>query len=107
MTHAIARRQYRENNQINKLLPEDRGVHEWFRFVLSFPPHLVRDYLERFGIGAGQHVLDPFCGTGTVLVEAKKHGISSVGIEANPLAHFASTVKTDWAPDPKLLIRHA
>jgi len=91
----------------NKVQPDDRPVHEWYRFVLSFPPHLVRDYLERFEITKKQLVLDPFCGTGTTLVECKKRGIPSVGIEANPMAHFASLVKTDWRPSPDALMRHA
>src|SRR5947209_3674359 len=95
------------NSEINKLYPEDRAVHEWYRFVLSFPPHLVRDYLRRFGIGPQDCVLDPFCGTGTVLVECKKLGIPSVGVEANPMAHFASQVKVDWRPDPDRLVEHA
>ncbi len=91
----------------NKLGPEDRVVHDWYRFVLSFPAHLVRNYLERFGMGRDHTVLDPFCGTGTTLVECKKLGIPSVGIEANPWAHFVTTVKTDWTPDPDGLVRHA
>jgi hypothetical protein len=95
------------NGNANRLLPEDRAVHDWYRFVLSFPPHLVRDYLVRFGVGAGQRVLDPFCGTGTVLVECKKLGLPSVGLEPNPMAHFASSVKLDWAPDPEGLVGHA
>src|SRR5207244_12248057 len=97
----------RNGQRLNRLLPEDRPAHEWYRFVLSFPPHLVRDYLERFGIGPQHRVLDPFCGTGTTLVECKKHGIASVVVEANPMAHFASDVKVDWAPDPEELIHHA
>ncbi len=80
----------------NRLRTGDRTGHEWYRFVLSFPPHLVRDCLEKFAIVAGQRVLDPFCGTGTTLVECKKAGLASVGLEANPMAHFASTVKTTW-----------
>src|SRR5262249_20999494 len=84
----------------NKILAEDRPAHEWYRFVLSFPPHLVRQYLERFEILTNQCVLDPFCGTGTTLVECKKQGIPSIGIEANPMAFFASQVKTDWRPHP-------
>ncbi len=91
----------------NKLRPEDRAVHDWYRFVLSFPPHLVRDYLQRFGIDSGKRVLDPFCGTGTTLVECKKLGIPSVGIESNPMACFASQVKVDWRVDPDGLLRHA
>ncbi len=93
--------------EINRLYPEDRAAHEWYRFVLSFPPHLVREYLQRFGMGSKNRVLDPFCGTGTTLVECKKLGISSVGVEAHPTAHFASEVKVDWKPDPDGLRAHA
>jgi DNA modification methylase len=106
MSYAIARKRG-ANQDINKLYLEDRGIHDWYRFVLSFPPHLVRDYLERFGIQPGQRVLDPFCGTGTVPVECAMQGIGAVGIEANSIAHLASTVKTDWSPDPDGLEQHA
>jgi adenine-specific DNA methylase len=73
---------FRENN---KLRAEDSSVHDWYRFVLSYPPHLVRDYLTRFKVSSDMTVLDPFCGTGTTLVECKKLGVPSVGIEANPM----------------------
>ncbi len=91
----------------NKLRPEDRAAHNWYRFVLSFPPHLVREYLLQFDVQPEKQVLDPFCGTGTTLVECKKLGFSSVGIEANPMAHFASEVKVDWSVDPGGLLEHA
>lgn len=84
----------------NSLSPEDRSFHDWYRFVLSFPPHLVRDYLQDFGVQPGDVVLDPFCGTGTTLVEAKLNQIASVGLEANPFPQFASSVKTDWDVGP-------
>jgi hypothetical protein len=58
-------------------------------------------------VNVDNRVLDPFCGTGTTLVECKKLGIPSVGIEANPMAFFASQVKVDWAVDPDGLLRHA
>src|SRR5205807_8095879 len=44
-------------------------------------------------------ICDPFCGTGTTLVEAKKSGIRSLGCDAHPLAALVSRVKTDWALD--------
>lgn len=91
----------------NRLSLEDRPVHAWYRFVLSFPPHLVRQYFETFGLKRGQTVLDPFCGTGTTLVEAKKHGIVSQGIEANPMAALASRTKTDWTPKPSQILSEA
>jgi hypothetical protein len=91
----------------NRLRIEDSAVHDWYRFVLSFPPHLVRTYIERFGLDEHHTVLDPFCGTGTTLVECKKQGIASVGIEALPMAHFASSVKLKWCPSPEALREHA
>ena len=91
----------------NRLRPGDRAVHDWYRFVLSFPSHLVRDYLDAFGVDSTQRVLDPFCGTGTTLVECKKLGIPSVGIERNPMAGFASRTKVDWSIDPEVLLSHA
>ncbi|MYA10818.1 MAG: DNA methyltransferase [Gemmatimonadetes bacterium] len=91
----------------NRMRPDDRPVHDWYRFVLSFPPHLVRDYLERLGVGAADTVLDPFCGTGTTLVECKKRGVDSVGLERNPMAHFASSVKVEWSVDPERLAEYS
>ena len=91
----------------NKLRPDDRVVHGWYRFVLSFPPHLVQDYLQRLCVRPSYTVLDPFCGTGTTLVECKKLGIGSVGIESNPMAHFASTVKVDWSVYGPALLDYA
>ena len=94
-------------NGHNKLLRQDRAPHAWYRFVLSFPPHLVRDYLRTFNVGPKDRVLDPFCGTGTVPVECRKLGIPSVGVEINPVLHFASQTKLDWSPDPIGLVQHA
>ena len=44
-------------------------------------------------------MLDPFVGTGTTLVECKRNGINSIGIDANPISAFASQVKTSWDID--------
>lgn len=85
----------------NRLTEEDKAVHDWYRFVLSYPAHLVRDYLKDFALTKQSMVLDPFCGTGTTVVECKLNQIPSVGIEANPFAHFAGQVKLDWSVDPK------
>lgn len=91
----------RNNHTIQNL--DDSCVHDWYRFVLAYPDHLVRDLIERFGIDQTHTVLDPFVGTGTTLVECKKNGIASVGIDANPVTAFASEVKTNWDIDLGLL----
>ncbi len=91
------------NGRANKLDPQDRAFHDWYRFVLSFPPHLVRDYIKKFELKKDQAVLDPFCGTGTTLVESKLAGLKTIGLEGNPFPYFASSVKTDWNVDPDIL----
>jgi hypothetical protein len=91
----------------NKLAVEDRAGHDWYRFVLSYPPHLVREYLTRFGVSSESMVLDPFCGTGTTIVECKKQSIPSIGIEAHPMSFFASRTKTDWTVSADKLLETA
>jgi len=88
----------------NKLAPDDKAFHDWYRFVLSYPAHLVSYYIRDFRLSPGQVILDPFCGTGTTLVEAKRQGFESVGLEANPIAQFASQVKVDWDIHPSKLL---
>lgn len=97
----------RANAVINKVDGADKAFHDWYRFVLSFPPHLVRDYIKHFDLKPGQTLLDPFSGTGTTVLEAKLNGIDGIGLEANPMAHFAGTVKTAWSNSPAALRRAA
>ena len=97
----------KRNGSINNLLPDDSPAHDWYRFVLSFPPHLVRDYADRFELTSDSLLLDPFCGTGTTILEGKKLGIPSVGIEAVPLPLLASQIKVDWSPNADRLKAHA
>ncbi|HLF91813.1 MAG TPA: DNA methyltransferase [Anaerolineales bacterium] len=87
----------------NSIQTADRAFHDWYRFVLSYPPHLVRDYIQDFELQGDAVVLDPFCGTGTTLVEAQLNHLQSIGLEVNPFPFFATRVKTDWKTDPKTL----
>ncbi len=91
------------NGANNALQKEDLPVHGWYRFVLSFPPHLVRRYISAYGLNNHDLLCDPFCGTGTTLVEAKKNRIPSVGGDAHPFAALVSRVKTNWAVEARLL----
>lgn len=95
------------NGRANKLAAQDRAFHDWYRFVLSFPPHLVRDYLSKFELNKNSVVLDPFCGTGTTVVESKLAGMKAIGLEGNLFPHFASSVKTSWNLNADLLASKA
>lgn len=98
----------RPNRRVNDLDPQDKAFHDWYRFVLSFPPHLVRHYIDDFGLTDENHtLLDPFCGTGTSIIEAKLNGIRAIGVEAHPFSAFASSVKVDWGVDAESLAEAA
>ena len=101
------RRTAKAEREDNKLKLDDRAAHQWYRFVLSFPPHLVREYVAKFGLDSHHTVLDPFCGTGTTLVECQKLGIPAFGLEPNPVVCFASQTKLQWNIHPQKLLGHA
>lgn len=79
-------------------------VHSWYRIALGFSDQLVTAMLNRFALKTGDWVLDPFCGSGTTLVECKKSGINSIGVDANPSSYFASRVKLNWGLDRQRII---
>jgi hypothetical protein len=54
----------------------------------------------------GSVIWDPFCGSGTVLLEALSAGFDSVGIDVNPLATLISRVKTRRLDSAKVAVRH-
>ena len=56
-------------------------------------PQIVRELLNQYGTLNGW-VLDPYCGTGTSLVEASMFGMNGVGCDINPLVRLITTVKT-------------
>ncbi|MGQ9733404.1 MAG: hypothetical protein ACUVX8_19280 [Candidatus Zipacnadales bacterium] len=81
----------------NKLQPADEPIHGWYRFVLGYPPHLVREYLKTLDADPGRDwVFDPFCGTATTPVEARLLGFSTLSTDANPISILASRVKLSW-----------
>jgi hypothetical protein len=82
-------------------------VHNWYRIILGYSDHLVSQVIDQFNIQECEWVLDPFCGSGTTLVECLKRGINAVGIDANPSSCFAARVKTDWTLDGRRLRENA
>jgi SAM-dependent methyltransferase len=67
-------------------------VHGFHSYPARLHPETARRLVERFS-PAGGRVLDPFCGSGTVLVEARQLGRHAFGIDLNPLAVELATLK--------------
>jgi len=70
-----------------------RLTHQLFRFPAKFHPPVVRrliaDYTE-----PGERILDIFCGSGTLLVEASVSDRHAVGFDVDPLSVFLSRTKS-------------
>lgn len=69
-----------------------RLTHHLFRFPAKFHPPVVRQLISDY-THAGETILDPFCGCGTLLVEASVLGRNSIGIDVDPLSVFATNAK--------------
>lgn len=67
-------------------------------YPAKFIPELPGTLLDLLPIDPGTSVLDPFAGSGTTIVECQRRGISSVGVDLNPIACLISRVKTSEVP---------
>lgn len=66
------------------------GMHLYpARMIPQIANRLIRENSSK-----GETVLDPFCGSGSVLVEALILGRNAVGIDINPLAIMIAKAKT-------------
>jgi len=68
-------------------------THSIHAYPAKFPPQLPRKILSLFS-QPGVRVLDPFCGSGTTLIEARLLGRDSVGVDINGLACLLAKVKS-------------
>lgn len=61
-------------------------------------PARMHPATARHLVALGGKVLDPFCGSGTTLVEARRAGVGAVGVDLNPLAVAIARAKTWTVP---------
>lgn len=69
------------------------SVHGLHEYKGKFNPQVAKALLNIFGVMPGEQVLDPFCGSGTTLVECAHIGVFGWGVDVNPLAVFISNAK--------------
>lgn len=72
------------------------GRGEFHPYPARFIPAIPAQVLDLLDLGSGT-VLDPFCGSGTTLTEARKRGLDAVGVDINPIACLISRVRSmEW-----------
>jgi DNA methylase len=78
-------------------LPErerTKHVHRLHPYLGKFIPQLVEVLLARY-FRQGQHVLDPFAGSGTTLVQALESGLDATGVDVAAFNCLLMRVKTE------------
>jgi DNA modification methylase len=81
-------------NMVNWLNRPDRATHLIHSYPAKLLMHIPYFFLNNSIFSRkGSTILDPFCGSGTVLLEALLAGRSAAGIDINPLARLISEVK--------------
>ena len=72
-------------------------THCFHNYPAMMIPQVARKLLECYGARGGW-LLDPYCGTGTSLVEASMFGMNAVGCDINPLVRLIASAKTNPPP---------
>lgn len=69
-------------------------THSFHVYPAMMIPQVAREILNRYKTDSMINLFDPYCGTGTSLVEGSLFGLNCYGTDLNPLARLISKVKT-------------
>lgn len=78
---------------INQFNPNSY-THGMFKYPCKFIPEIPRWGINKFLSEKTEVVFDPFCGSGTTLLEANIHGVNAFGTEIDDVAKLIVRVKT-------------
>ncbi|MDG5816162.1 class I SAM-dependent methyltransferase [Chitinispirillales bacterium ANBcel5] len=90
-----------ELNKIDWNFPNSvmhNSIHNMHPYPAKFIPEIPKNIIQTLCVDKKYSILDPFCGSGTTLIEAQRLGYTSVGIDLNPIACLISKVKTNYLP---------
>lgn len=79
-----------------------RATHLIHPYPAKLIPHIPRFFLESSIADSARTILDPFCGSGTVLLETVLSGRNAIGADANPLARLISAAKLRPMSGPRI-----
>lgn len=83
------------------------SVHGLHEYKGKFNPQVARAILNIFGVQRNERVLDPFCGSGTTLVECAHQGVAGYGTDRNPMAVFLANAKLQALAVPAEMLGEA
>jgi len=75
-------------------------VHKWYRYTAGFSADWVRQLLREQKHLGRTKVIEPFAGSGTVLLECEFQNLSCFGVEAHPYIYRIARAKLNWQQNP-------
>ncbi len=75
-------------------------THIYHDYPARMIPQIPRQLLTILGANEGQILFDPYCGSGSTLVEGLLKGLNVIGTDINPLAKLISEAKTEYTIVP-------
>lgn len=69
-------------------------IQRWYRYKEGYSVKLMQQLFDEHEVKKGDIILDPFCGSGSTLIQGKTIGLKGIGFEVNPFSAFLAKAKT-------------
>jgi DNA modification methylase len=95
-----------EDDSILNIMTRDVNTHThgFHKYPAKFIPHIPKWAISKYLNGnKDKTLLDPFCGSGTTLVEGILEGYNVMGVDIDPLSALISKVKTTRLEETELV----
>ena len=71
-------------------------IHKWYRYTAGFSASWVNQLIRQEKLNGRTRIIDPFAGSGTVLLESEFEAVESFGVEAHPYIYRIAKAKLNW-----------
>lgn len=82
-------------------------IHKWYRYTAGFSAEWVRELISMEKAKGRHNIIDPFVGSGTVLLESEFQKVNSIGLESHPYVYKIAKTKLNWDFNPSLFKERA
>lgn len=75
-------------------------IHRWYRYTAGFSAAWVKELIQQEKKNGRSRIIDPFAGSGTVLLESEFNEVEAYGVEAHPYIYKIAKAKLNWNYPP-------
>lgn len=82
-------------------------IHKWYRYTAGFSATWVNQLIREQKLLGRSNIIDPFAGSGTVLLECEFENVQGIGLEAHAYIYRIAKAKLNWNYNPELFRKGA